>query len=130
MLLGLADKNLENRFYFGFDENKGYLGLGLGGDQCKNESKGIMADGKWHHYALLWNGKKMLLCVDGTLKATKVSQVNSRHTYFIGACNVGNKGTYFSRGSIDEVAIFNRLLSKRELRTIIETGKKGLPLAK
>jgi len=132
VLCGLSEargSDWQNRFYVGFDP-KGNLGLGLGGSIWGNESKGHQLDTKWHHYALTWDGKTMRLYVDGGLKATKQGKTTPKGVYYVGAANFNGKAYGAFRGIIDEVCIFSRVLSAKDVRALMGHGKKGQSLAK
>jgi len=86
-------------------------------------------DTSWHYVGVTRNSTEMVLYFDG------VRCGNSSHTNFINF-NVGNKpirigapsGLYFN-GSIDEVAVWNRSLSKTEIQNLYLRGAVALNLS-
>ncbi|HMB45596.1 MAG TPA: PKD domain-containing protein [Candidatus Methanoperedens sp.] len=80
-------------------------------------------DGNWHFVAYTRGGTTCSLIVDGTtVKTTSNCPTNAVNTALL---SIGAKDTYvqttgldFTRGSIDEVRIFNRKLSASELTAI------------
>lgn len=93
-----------------------------------------VADGNWHHYAVVVpdieevNLAKVLVYKDGTL----LSDIEPHEPYNLdrvlnteadGGINIGRfagEPTYYFNGVIDEVAIFDRVLSNDEIRTIYQ----------
>ncbi len=75
-----------------------------------------LAVGEWHHLAFTYDGKQLLLFVDGELAAeTSVGQ--TRHAGN-GKLNLGRRpdGFVSFRGCIDEARVFSRILSREEVR--------------
>jgi PKD repeat protein len=80
-------------------------------------------DGLWHFVAYTRGGTTCSLIVDGaTVKTTSNCPTNAINTALL---SIGSKDTYiqtsgldFTRGTIDEVRIFNRKLSSSELTSI------------
>lgn len=87
-------------------------------------SNSILNDGIWHHVAGIHNGSNLYLYVDGVLQDD--IQASSGHlatgqTVSIGDwINYGTPGTYSFIGSIDEVRIYNRVLSSSEIRELAD----------
>ena len=94
------------------------------------QSTGLVADGNWHHISVTQAGvcsSCAKLYIDGKLEDTKDSQLltNGVDPFLIGATFSG--GQLFSfKGSIDEVAVFNRALSASEILAIYNAGRAGM----
>lgn len=107
----------------------------LPGSVCESAS---VQPKHWYHVVGVWNGTDQKLFVNGRLVATAASDqltLNaasvSAHAARIGAQakSPSRAGRYF-RGSIDEVAIFNRALSDEEIKRLFQLGSRGEPLVK
>lgn len=74
---------------------------------------------KWHHLAGTFDGKTMKLYLDGRQVASKpapgkISSYNS--PLLIGACgNLGKSEKYCFKGKLDEIAVYNRALTTKEI---------------
>lgn len=110
-------------------------------------SEEFVADGKWHHIAWVNEGPHARLYVDGKLARGEafanpgpVSRGRLAHTpcggrvgksqAYVGACHQGVGGAgaaYFYRGLIDDLAIWNRALSAKEVAAI---ARSTAPLGK
>jgi hypothetical protein len=93
--------------------------FGVGNPDTTIESTTAINDGQWHHIAAVRNASTglMQLYVDGALQAStngpfgpKISPPNLR----IGSIQTGVSGGFLS-GTIDDVQIFNRVLSASEI---------------
>lgn len=82
-------------------------------------------DAKWHHVAGVYDGSQMNLYVDGVLdKSLEASGTinNSKHQVCIGRNARMDIPARNFKGLIDDVAIFDRALSKDEVVRLYETG--------
>lgn len=85
-----------------------------------NSSATSLADGMWHHLALVRNFTHLTLFVDGVSQAT--ADVDARLMQSIGslvnmthiARREGNSPLYFS-GIIDDIRVYTRAISERDL---------------
>lgn len=78
----------------------------------------------WHHFTLTWSSKskEVNLYVDGELKTTKLNAngtLSAGQPLYFG--NDEDKEDPF-QGKLDEIAIFNRSLSKEEIQNYNRTG--------
>jgi len=81
-------------------------------------------DGKWHHYALTYDGANLKLYIDGQLyanRATAVTLVNGVNSIFgIGAYNVNSSNTFSGNGGfigdIHRCSVWNHTLTQSEIR--------------
>ena len=116
-------------FVFVLPENHGGNVLGAG---AKAEQ------GRWHHFAGVWNGVEQRIYVDGQKKAAMATQnliLNAKSLTSeparIGAqAKPATRSARFFRGLIDEVAIFPRALSDEEIQFLYQFGQQSEPLLK
>ena len=90
----------------------------------------VITDGKWHHAVGTYNGTDLIQYVDGTAygKAPFGGQVPASHPserLHIGAMGPGGVGLGME-GSVDEVVIFNRGLTEREVNNLMDHGLEKL----
>ena len=90
------------------------------------ETDFIPTVGKWHHAAVTVNGSTLRIYVDGILKNTSIRTIESATGKLI--FGVAKDGLSNLRGSIDEVAIYNRSLSADEIAEHYERSLKRLGL--
>ena len=88
----------------------------------------VWADGKWHHYVGIFDGDKLYLYIDGTLKGWKDTSLtdirDSSNPLQIGR-GWSSSNPYFS-GLIDEVKIFPYALTDEEVKELYNQGKATL----
>ena len=86
------------------------------------DAKTAVTDGEWHHVAGIYDGSDFKLYLDGQVDAQVSPDVKpdtSDNLFFIGGCDIGG---YWMTGTIDEVVVYNRALSEKELSELIEDG--------
>jgi N-acetylneuraminic acid mutarotase len=85
---------------------------GTGRTGCPLLSKTVIADGQWHRIGLVWDGAYRTLYVDDIVVAqdTQNGLRGSDNGLYIGCGKGTESGTYFS-GLIDDVRIYNRIVS-------------------
>ena len=86
------------------------------------DAKTAVTDGDWHHVAGTYDGSDFKLYLNGQVDAqvspgTKPD--TSDNLLFIGGCDIGN---YWMTGVIDEVVLYDRSLSEKEINELIEDG--------
>jgi len=92
-------------------------------------STGVIAalDGRWHHLVGTFDGSTMIAYLD-SVSGTPVSYV-SAITYYadeifnIGSSVVNTSYTYFWNGGIDDVRLYNRALSAKEVKNLYDAAK-------
>ena len=86
------------------------------------DAKTAVTDGEWHHVAGTYDGSDFKLYLDGEVDG-EVSPGTDPDThdnfFFIGGCDVGG---YWMSGAIDEVVLYDRALSEKEISELIEDG--------
>ena len=86
------------------------------------DAKTVVTDGDWHHVAGTYDGSDFKLYLDGAVDAQVAPGTkpdNHDNFLFIGGCDIGN---YWMTGTIDEVVLYDRALSEKELNELIEDG--------
>ena len=90
----------------------------------------VITDGKWHHAVGTYDGRDLIQYVDGTAygKNPFGGQVPASHPserLHIGAMGPGGVGLGME-GVVDEVVIFNRGLTEREVNNLMDHGIEKL----
>lgn len=86
------------------------------------DAKTVVTDGDWHHVAGTYDGSDFKLYLDGAVDAQVAPGTkpdNHDNFLFIGGCDIGN---YWMTGTIDEVVLYDRALSEKELNELIDDG--------
>ncbi len=102
-----------------FSKNMFFLSMRTGGMNHRLKSS-IVDLNKWHFVAGVYDGRTIRLYVNGALvdSQTATGNVNNPSDYIsIGSDYSGDASRYF-KGTIDEVAIWNRALSEAEIQAL------------
>ncbi|MDE0682209.1 MAG: LamG domain-containing protein [Candidatus Poribacteria bacterium] len=86
------------------------------------DAKTVVTDGDWHHVAGTYDGSDFKFYLDGAIDAQVAPGTkpdNHDNFLFIGGCDIGN---YWMTGTIDEVVLYDRALSEKELNELMEDG--------
>ena len=86
------------------------------------DAKTVVTDGDWHHVAGTYDGSDFKLYLNGAVDAQVAPGTkpdNHDNFLFIGGCDIGN---YWMTGTIDEVVVYSRALSEKELNELMEDG--------
>jgi len=78
-------------------------------------------DGEWHYFTGTWDGKNILLYIDGELEKSGGCDgelKSSNRSMYIGSRNGGER---FLSGIVDEVRIYNRALTQAEVKKDMQT---------
>jgi hypothetical protein len=84
----------------------------------------LTGDTNWHHLLGVYDGTNMTIYIDGAQAATSTTSVpaslsaTAGNNFQIGALN----GSFFTSGSIDEVAVWNSALSSDAVTEIYNSG--------
>ena len=104
------------------DDTRVYATLWVGGEKKNTDKVQVSNITAWHHYACTYDGSTIKLYVDGDLK-TSVSNPNGARSIaadngplYIGKDDADNNR--YLDGSIDEVRVFNRALSREEIENL------------
>ena len=140
-IIGMSHKSTNNSvFHFSIDNNDKFSVLAknsAGGDVLRAVSTATVAEGSWIHLAYTtgvgentWyvNGSAVAVTYttgDATTQAFFGSIFNAANNWFaIGGRQILVANNYFN-GDMDEVAIFDRILSEAEINEIIDDGLAG-----
>ena len=96
-----------------------YFYISTGANNCTSK----IGAGSWCHIAGTFDGTRICLYVNGRLVASRTSKVPKIDSG--GDVFIGRNGAFHFRGLIDDVRIYNRALSKGEIRLDYETGVEG-----
>lgn len=86
------------------------------------DAQTVVTDGDWHHVAGTYDGSDFKLYLNGAVDAQVAPGTkpdNHDNFLFIGGCDIGN---YWMTGTIDEVVLYDRALSEKELNELMEDG--------
>ncbi|MGB2601658.1 MAG: LamG-like jellyroll fold domain-containing protein, partial [Candidatus Omnitrophota bacterium] len=100
-----------------------YIGTSTGG---YNLSSQVLPQGEWVHIAMTYDGQTMKAYVNGELDSFRVDvsgELNNVSTYATIGC--GHYASHFFDGDIDDVALFNRVLSEEEMAELVRTSLTG-----
>jgi len=116
------DDGSSNRNWHLKTESNGYVRFQLwsGGSMSNSTGDINIADGDWHHIAVTYNPSTAIkIYVDGTLDENDTSSIASSIDNDTVNLNIGRiaSGNYFN-GDIDEVAIWNAVLSDSDITKI------------
>lgn len=82
------------------------------------DSKPIVMKEKWTHVAATYDGSIAKIYIDGVLDTTKTgmgSVIDTEHDLWVGIDRDGSTPNYGFKGSLDEVRLWNRVLSQTEI---------------
>jgi len=107
---------------------EGQLYGGFKGDNSWNSVLAdVVADENWHHAAVTYDMKQILVYLDGKSFTTVsigvaggIDPLQNEASVTIGVTNVN--GGEPAQGTIDEVAIFNSALSEADIKSIMQNG--------
>ena len=89
----------------------------------------VLWDGQWHHLAMSYDMESLKIYVDGILEGEKATEVEPNKIQVL--VTIGSlPDRNFTKGIIDEAAIFNVALDEEDISNIMNDGlKKTLGLA-
>ncbi|WP_127717294.1 LamG domain-containing protein [Halobacteriovorax sp. HLS] len=105
-------------------KGKVVMGLHNGTNYISNEVDFEYDDGVWHHFAVTKSKKGFIVYIDGekSLQYTGEFSGLGAHPVVLGSYN--GQG-YFYSGDLDEVSIWSRSLSKKDIREVYNSGVPG-----
>jgi hypothetical protein len=126
---GGISTNLSWRFFIDGDaSDRVSLSISSDGTTISTAVGATTIGAEWHHVAFVYDDTDVRIYVDGELDSNGASNPLS---YTAGLYNssanfsLGQAGSYYYRGDIDEVAIFDRALSAAEIAEIYASGLTG-----
>jgi hypothetical protein len=117
-IFGHSDENEANLIQLYTDN--GYLCVGMGDNHLLKTSIQLLSPQTWYHITLSWDGTNYSVYVNGSLSATGTY---TGLTLLSSLADIGNTGGTTSRtegfqGLIDEVRIYNRVLTAAEISNL------------
>jgi hypothetical protein len=87
------------------------------------DSTATVLDGNWHHVAFTYSSSGMNIYIDGSASGSNTTNVTplstSTESFMIGARKISAPNSFFN-GEIDEVAVFNTVLSAEKIQQIYD----------
>ena len=137
-LVGACCNMIVSKENFGFARNysmwmREQVTVGFTTNNPRNDVQArsiVITDGKWHHAVGTYNGTDLIQYVDGTAYGKKLfgEQVPASHPserLHIGAMGPGG-ASLGMEGSVDEVVIFKRGLTEKEVNSLMNQGLEKL----
>lgn len=122
-VIGTHDRS-NRRFYLGMNTNSNPF-AGMGDSFYEVTSETFKPD-KWYHLALTGNGSTARIYLNGSEIGSFTYSYNgtkSTDPFYIGAKTFGNTPNYHVDGTIDEVRIYNKSMSSREIKNLMAGSK-------
>jgi len=83
------------------------------------DSPAVVTANAWHHVAGTWDGTTKKLYVDGTMVASVAATLSyDTHVIYLGADNNNGTTVLYWTGSIDDVRVYNRVLTDTEIAAL------------
>ena len=86
--------------------------------------KTVVSDEKWHNTAGSYDGKKLLLYVDGVQEAE--GSHKGKPDFMDDPLMLGGGNLWPFKGIIDDVGLFNKALSIDDIKTIMKEGLSSM----
>lgn len=106
------------------NDKLGFVVINSSATTVTEESDSALETRRWYHAVGVYDGSNMTLYMDGIVASSPSSQTgtiyNSNSTLFIGATDVSLLRT---NGTIDEVRVYNRVLSQAEITELYNMGR-------
>jgi hypothetical protein len=99
-------------------------------DACNDAANGPnVADGEWHFVVGIWDGKNIIINVDGLEKQNMAcaGELNKNSDSLYIGCRAGS--SRWMNGMLDEVKIYNRALSVTEIKNDMENPAANLAVS-
>jgi hypothetical protein len=121
-VLGVESAGGGNDIFWGWLDATGRIGM-QAGNTAGAKSTAPINDGQWHHIALTRNATTGLVqvYVDGVLSGSATSEVGTKTTTFRSLGRIEDTGgtpAWFA-GSLDDVRLFNRVLTAQEIQSLM-----------
>lgn len=125
-IAGVEQYNGANDIFWGWLDETGRIALKVGDNVNVVRSNVPVNDGQWHHVAFTRDSASGVIkvYVDGVLNSTATSDTGVKSTPFSSFGRIEDTGgaiNYFA-GSLDEIRVYNRVLSDAEIMTVKNAG--------
>lgn len=127
-ITGVESASDGNDIFWGWLNGDGRIGMRTGNGATALSDDPIN-DGDWHHVVLTRdeNSGEVKVYVDGSLDETDHSWTGTPTTTFSSIGRIENSGESFE-GKIDELRVYDKVLSNSEVRALYETRTSGTML--
>ena len=130
-IIGIEESGGTNDIFWGWIDASGHIGISKGDNYNNSKSYTSINDNNWHHIVLTrnaYNGQ-IKIYIDGSLDRVGVTDTGIVGTSFSSIGRIENTDTsktpkYF-QGYLDEVKIFNYVLSNSEVADIYANESSG-----
>ena len=124
-ITGVEESGFGNDIFWGWIDATGRIGMSAGNGAAAKSTNPIN-DNAWHHVALTRNATTGLVqvYVDGVLSGTATSEIGVKTTPFSSIGRIEDTAgtpTYLN-GQLDELQVFNRVLSQSEIQALRHTN--------
>ena len=126
----MNDSSNTNGYYLGLFSGYAQLLLATGSNSSYLNSTSLVTLSAWHHVVATWNSTTAYIYLNGSGNSGSITYtpISSTYNLQIGS-PVTDTGGYFS-GYIDEVGIWNRLITSDEAATLYNSGSgKAYPFS-
>jgi len=130
-IIGVEEDGGIDDIRWGWIDSNGHIGISKGNNGSNSKSTKIINDGQWHHIVLTWNSNdgNVKIYIDGNLdtQGQTDSGIVSRSFNSIGRTentNTSKSAVYFN-GYLDELKIFDGILSYSQVQQIYNNEKAG-----
>ena len=107
--------------------NKGVMHYSFTSGGWKSyDGKTVVTDGKWHYITTTYEQPSLTLYIDGKVDGKQEPNAvpdTPKNKFFIGGCDLDGAG-YYLTGTLDDMALYNRALSEKEINQLMNTGLK------
>jgi len=122
------DRPGQDEFWFGYASNNklDFKFNGQGGFNINGPTQKVITDTNWHFLVGVYDGTTIMVYVDGVLDGSKL--YGPMITGGTGTVNMGITrywGDNYFKGVLDEVAIFNIVLTSDEIMSLYQNGVAG-----
>ena len=130
-IIGVEEYGGVDDIFWGWIDAHGHIGISKGDNYANSKSNTIINDGQWHHVVLSRNSLTGLvkIYIDGKLDKTGFTDSGIVGTPFssIGRIENTNNSVPFKyfQGYLDEVKVFNYMLSLSDVQKIYNNEKNG-----
>ena len=118
-IAGVEQFNGANDIFWGWLDETGRIAIKVGDNVNVARSTSPVNDGQWHHVAFTRDAASgvIKLYVDGVLNATATSDTGLKTTPFASFGRIEDTGgtINYLAGSLDEIRVYNRVLSDAEV---------------
>jgi hypothetical protein len=130
-IAGVEQFNGDNDIFWGWLDDTGRIAIKVGDNVNVARSTNPVNDGQWHHVAFSRDSATGMikLYVDGVLNATATSDAGLKTTPFASFGRIEDTGgtINYLAGSLDEIRVYNRVLSDGEVMTVKNAGAAPPP---